>query len=171
MIAPTGGRMEMEYPIRKKNRLSNYDYSQNGAYFITICTENRKCLLSTIVGANMERPAYSQLTAAGKTVEEAIREIPAHYPNVRLEKYVIMPNHVHLLLMIDTLPGRPMVAPTVSRVIQQMKGHVTKRIGRSLFQKSFHDRIIRSDAEYDMIWEYIDTNPLRWELDCFYTEE
>ena len=101
----------------------------------------------------------------------AIRGIPVHYPNVRLEKYVIMPNHIHLLLMIDTLHGRSMIAPTISTVVRHMKGFATRSIGHRVFQKSFHDRIIRDDAEYDMIWDYIDTNPLRWELDCFYTEE
>jgi REP element-mobilizing transposase RayT len=161
----------MEQPRRKKNRLLNYDYSQNGAYFITICTENRKCLLSTIVGAIIDRPAYSRLTAAGEKVEEAIRGIPVHYPNVHLEKYVIMPNHIHLLLMIDTLHGRSMIAPTISTVVRHMKGFATRSIGHRVFQKSFHDRIIRDGAEYDEIWQYIDTNPLRWELDCFYTEE
>ena len=161
----------MEYPTRKKNRLSNYDYSQNGAYFITICTENRRCLLSTIVGAIIDRPAYSRLTAAGEKVEEAIRGIPVHYPNVRLEKYVIMPNHVHLLLMIDTLHGRSMIAPTISTVVRHMKGFATRSIGHRVFQKSFHDHIIRDQAHFDLIWNYIDTNPIRWKQDCFYTEE
>ena len=161
----------MEYPTRKKNRLSNYDYSQNGAYFITICTENRKCILSTIVGAINDRPAYSQLSVAGEKVEEVIRGIPVHYPNVRLEKYVIMPNHVHLLLMIDTLHGRSMIAPTISTVVRHMKGFATRSIGHRVFQKSFHDHIIRDQAHFDLIWNYIDTNPIRWEQDCFYTEE
>ena len=161
----------MEYPTRKKNRLSNYDYSQNGAYFITICTENRKCLLSTIVGAIIDRPAYSRLTAAGEKVEEAIRGIQVHYPNVRLEKYVIMPNHIHLLLMIDTLHGRSMIAPTISTVVRHMKGFATRSIGHRVFQKSFHDHIIRDQAHFDLIWNYIDTNPIRWKQDCFYTEE
>lgn len=161
----------MEQPVRKKNRLQFYDYSQNGAYFITICTEKRKNLLSCVVGASLARPAYVELTQAGRCVEQAIRHIPECYPQVRLEKYVIMPNHIHLLLMIDREPGRPRVAPTVSRIVQQTKGLSTKRIGRNVFQKSFHDRIVRDKAEYDMIWQYIDTNPLRWELDCFYAEE
>ena len=64
-----------------------------------------------------------------------------------------------------------MFAPTVSTIVRHMKGFATRSIGHRVFQKSFHDRIIRDDAEYDMIWNYIDTNPLRWELDCFYTEE
>ena len=161
----------MEQPVRKKNRLQTYDYSRNGAYFITICTKNKECILSETVGASIARPAYVRLTEVGVITKEAIEQIPKHYPDIQMEKYVIMPNHVHLLLLIDTLHGRPMVAPTVSRVIQQMKGSITKRLGRNVFQKSFHDRIIRNDAEYDMIWQYIDTNPLRWEMDCFYTEE
>ena len=161
----------MEQPKRKKNRLGSYDYSQNGAYFITICTEERKCILSATVGATLGRQADVRLTETGYWVEQAILRIPQCYPDVRLEKYAIMPNHVHLLLLIDTLPGRPRVAPTIYRIVQQTKGLASKLIGKPVFQKSFHDRVIRSDAEYDMIWEYIDTNPLRWELDCFYTEE
>ncbi len=161
----------MEQPSRKKNRLQNYDYSGNGAYFITICTENRKCLLSTVVGAILDRPAHVRLTKWGQYVEQAILRIPKSYQDIRLEKYVIMPNHIHLLLLIDTLHGRPRVAPTVSRVVQQTKGLATKQIGHKIFQKSFHDHIIRDDAHYDLIWNYIDTNPARWEQDCFYTEE
>ena len=161
----------VDYPKRKKNRLENYDYSQNGAYFITICTDDRKCLLSRIVGATLGRPAYAELTAWGKCVEHAILRIPECYPDVRLEKYVIMPNHIHLLLMIDTLHGRPRVAPTISRIVQQTKGLATRLIGHNIFQKSFHDHIIRDDAHYRMIWQYIDTNPARWQQDCFYTEE
>ncbi len=107
----------------------------------------------------------------GKKVEEAINEIPVHYPNVCVEKYVIMPNHIHLLLMIDTLPGRSVIAPTVSTVIRHMKGFTTRKIGCRIFQKSFHDHIIRKESDYQMIWQYIDTNPIRWEQDCFYTEE
>ena len=161
----------VDYPKRKKNRLKYYDYSMNGAYFITICTDERKCILSSIVGATLGRPAYAQLTEWGRYTEEAILRIPRCYPDVRVEKYVIMPNHIHLLLMIDTLHGRPRVAPTVSQIIQQTKGLATKMIGRQIFQKSFHDHIIRDDAHYQLIWNYIDTNPARWEQDCFYTEE
>ena len=161
----------MEQPKRKKNRLQSYDYSQNGAYFITICTEKRKNLLASVVGAILDRPAHVRLTEWGQAVEQAILKIPQCYPDVRLEKYVVMPNHIHLLLVIDTIPGRPRVAPTISRIVQQTKGLATKMIGKPIFQKSYHDRIVRSDAEYDMIWQYIDTNPIRWEQDCFYTEE
>ena len=164
-------KIEVTGPVRKNNRLETWNYSSNGAYFITICTQNRQCLLSHIVGATLGRPAYAQLTDMGRSVEYAVLRIPDCYENIRLEKYVIMPNHIHLLLMIDTLPGRPRGVPTISRIVQQTKGLSSKLIGKKVFQKSFHDRVIRSDAEYDKIWQYIDTNPTRWELDCFYTEE
>ena len=127
----------MEQPVRKKNRLENYDYSQNGAYFITICTDKRKCLLSTIVGAIIDRPAYAQLTEWGRYAEEAILRIPLCYPDVALEKYVIMPNHIHLLLLIDGVPGRPRVAPTISRIVQQTKGLVRSKSGTIYFKNPF----------------------------------
>ena len=163
--------MNEDRPVRKHNRLVQYDYSQNGAYFITVCTENRKSILSSVVGATIGRPAYVRLTNNGIIVDNAIHGIESHYEPVRVDKYVIMPNHIHLLLLIDSTDGRPMVAPTISRVIQQMKGIVTKQIGCNIWQKSFHDHIIRTESDYEMIWEYIDTNPGRWETDCFYTEE
>ena len=103
-------------------------------------------------------------------MEAAINGISAHYPDVHVEKYVIMPNHIHLLLIIDTLHGRSVIAPTVSTVIRHMKGFATRKIGCNVFQKSFHDHIIRNEAEYQLIWQYIDTNPIRWEQDCFYME-
>ena len=163
--------IEMNGPVRKKNRLEIWNYSSNGAYFITICTQNRQCMLSHIVGATIGRPAYAELTLIGMIVKNSISQIETYYPMVKVEHYVIMPNHIHLLLMINTLSGRPMVAPTISRVIAQMKGYASKQIGYSIWQKSFHDHIIRSELDYQRIWSYIDTNPARWKEDCFYMEE
>lgn len=83
-----------------------------------------------------------------------------------------MSNHVHLLLQINTdADGRPMVAPTISTVVQQFKGIVSKQIGHSIWQKLFHDHVIRNQADYMKIWEYIENNPLQWKLDCFYPED
>jgi len=64
-----------------------------------------------------------------------------------------------------------MLAPTISTVVQQFKGVITKRIGQSVWQKLFHDHVIRDQRDYDKIWQYIDNNPLRWKEDCFYEEE
>ena len=130
-----------------------------------------KCILADIdVGATIGRPNEIHLTAIGEIVDEAIRLIPQHYEVVFVDKYVIMPNHIHILLRIDR-GGRPMVAPTISRVVQQMKGYIAKKVGCSIWQKLFHDHIIRNQADYLKIWQYIDTNPLKWHDDCFYIKE
>lgn len=160
-----------ELPKRKPNRLNNYDYSTNGAYFITICTKNRRCFFWENVGASIARPYDYDLSEYGKIVDDAIIRINDIYPCVYVDKYVVMPNHIHIIIRIDKLTcGRPMVAPTVSTVVQQMKGHVTKQIGFSVWQKLFHDHIIRNKNDYETIWEYIATNPEKWTEDCFYTE-
>jgi len=161
---------------RKPNRLAYYDYSQPGAYFITICTRGKEKLLWNetfvpSVGATCGRPqSTEQLSPWGIVVHREIGKIESIYKGiVRIGKFVVMPNHVHMIIVIDTF-GRPQVAPTISRVIQQFKGSVSKQIGQPIWQRSFHDRIIRSEAEYLEIWQYIDTNPATWASDCFYTE-
>lgn len=163
-------------PKRRKNRLTEYDYSQNGAYFITICTQGRRQILwksaSAPVGASIARPQQTPaLSRTGKVVEACIIEIAERYPHISVEKYVIMPNHIHLLLLVQREPGgRAMLAPTVSTVIQQFKGAVSKRLGFTIWQKSFHDHVVRTEHGYRQIWNYIDTNPQNWHKDCFYEE-
>ena len=161
--------------IRKPIRLENYDYSQNGAYFITICVKDRLPILSEIsasaVGASIARPKdirvpKPELTDIGLIVERAIQSIPLHYENISVDKYVIMPNHVHLLIRIDSESGRAMLAPTgISGIVQQMKGYVTKQYGKAIWQKSFYDHVIRSERDYLEIWQYIDGNPAKWSED------
>ena len=89
-----------EPPKREHPRLKNYDYAQTGAYFVTFCTKDRKNILST-VGRGALAPPPVTLTPYGKIVDELIRNIPLVYPGTFLEHYVIMPNHVHLLLRLD----------------------------------------------------------------------
>ena len=108
------------------------------------------------------------MTDYGHAVEEAINNIPIIYPMISVDNYVIMPNHVHLLLVIQGDIWRPMVAPTVSRVLQQTKGAVTKRIGASIWQKSFYDHVIRTERDYRDIYTYIDNNPAHWAEDKYY---
>ena len=162
----------MEFQKRKPNRLKNYDYSQPNAYFITICTKNKEMLFWEYVGASIARTEKVCLSSYGRIVEEAISNIQTIYPAISVDNYVIMPNHIHLLLQIHTDDnGRAMLAPTISKVIQQMKGYVTKKIGASIWQKLFHDHVIRDDAGYLKIWNYIEGNPSKWEEDCFYVKE
>lgn len=149
---------------RKPNRLKGYDYSENGTYFITFCTQKRYELLWK---TGYQIPQY-ELSEYGEITEKMILKIPVCYPAVVVDQYVIMPNHVHLLLSIQK-QGRAMRAPTIATILNQMKGAITKQIGFSIWQKLFHDHIVRNQAEYQRIWEYIDTNPLKWEEDCFYS--
>ena len=158
-------------PTRKPNRIPDYNYSTPGAYFITICLKDRKNLLWENVGASIARPPLPPLSPYGQIVQAAICGISSHYPAVSVDHYVIMPNHIHLLLQIHSdESGRAMPAPTISVVVQQLKGVVTKQIGHSIWQKLFHDHVIRNETDYLKIWQYIDTNPSKWEEDCFYKE-
>lgn len=159
----------MDLPKRKPNRLKTYDYSMPGAYFITICTKDRKSLFWENVGASIARPQDVVLSYPGKIVDVAIRNIPEHYPAVTVDQYTIMPNHIHLLLQIHTDDGGNQIKmPSVSVVVQQMKGYVTKQLGYSIWQKLFHDRVIRNERDYQKIWNYIEGNPMKWSEDCFY---
>ena len=157
-----------ELPVRKPNRLKGYDYSQNGCYFITVSAKDRRELFwSQPVGACIARPPLSDM---GEVVRTAIENIPHIYDSITVDKYVIMPNHIHLILLISDDLGRAMRAPTISTVINQLKGHVTKEIGRSIWQKTFHDHIIRDEYEYRLIYQYIDENPARCSEDVYFPQ-
>ena len=166
-----------EFPKRKRNRLKNYDYSSVGAYFITICTKDKKVLFWSknqpdFVGEDIILPSDSvQLSLYGKIVEEAIKAIPKYYPHIELLQYVIMPNHIHMILYIPYNDGRMISSPTsILTAVGQMKRYVSKKIGESIWQKSFHDHVIRDKSDYDKISQYIYENPIKWQYDCFYVK-
>ncbi len=152
----------MELPERKANRLCEFDYSTNGAYFITICTQNRKKILSQIVGDGSPVPK-----PAGMIAEEYIQKIPEKYPTVSVDQYVIMPDHIHILLRINHGTGDP--SPTLGNVIGWYKYQVTKQINLQMnaeenkfFQRSYYDHVIRNQQDYNEVWEYIENNPRKW---------
>lgn len=158
--------MENQLPKRKKIRLSDYDYSMPGAYFITVCTANRKALFWANVGADNIRPNDIKLSAIGEIIDYAIKNIPISYPHINVDKYCIMPDHIHLLLVINAdIDGRMISAPTVSTVIGQFKRFVSKQVGFPLWQKSFIDEIIRNEQHYLTTWQYIDNNHLKYSLE------
>lgn len=165
----------MPFPQRRPTRLKGYDYSTPGAYFITICTKDRKRTLSDIAVGEGLAPPETHLTAIGRTAEAQLLAIEKRFPSVSIRKYVIMPNHIHLLLVLEERAGGASPSPTVPDVIGAFKS-VTTRLCRThgfqgpVFQRSFHDHVIRGEADYREIWEYIDGNPARWREDCFYTE-
>ena len=105
-----------------------------------------------------------QLTRIGQLTETAILAIPDRYPGVFVDHYVIMPNHVHLILRLDAESGRPMVVPTVGRILQQMKGWVTKQANQPVWQSRYYDHVIRDDYDYKIKYQYIDENPENWLL-------
>lgn len=152
-----------ERPKRKNIRIKDFDYSTSGAYFITICTTNRKNLLWDAVGADTIRPQNMPLSVIGKIVEQGILQMASHYRNVIVEKYCIMPDHVHFILSIESdIGGRIVSAPTISTVVGSMKRWVSTQVGKPIWQKSFYDHVIRSQQDYDEIWEYIENNPLKY---------
>lgn len=171
----------MNSPKRKQLRLSAYPYQQAGTYFVTICVDKRRRILwQTPVGAHSVRPeglqAAQVLSSTGMVVDHTIRQIPEHYQTVSVEKYVIMPNHVHLLLFLHPAEnsqgsGRTLCAPTLSRVIKHLKESVTKQLGRPIWQKSYYDHIIRNEGDFLQVWQYIDGNPAKWLEDPYYVNE
>lgn len=168
--------MKMDLPRRKTIRLKDYDYSQAGYYFVTICIQDKKMLLWSDVGAVTDCP---NLTETGKLIETALKNIETIYPDVFVDEYVIMPNHIHFILVIEN--GRPMVAPTVSHIIQQFKGYVTKNCRGdhrspvsspenppAIWQKSYYEHVIRNEQDLREIREYIINNPTKWLEDEYY---
>ncbi len=160
----------MELQKRKFIRLKGYDYSSNGAYFVTICTQNRECLFGEIVGDDAHIVPNIILSEIGMVVQRYINSIAG------IEKYVIMPNHVHLIIFISRnedgtmWASSPTTTQSIPQLIKSFKTLVTKQIGYSIWQRSFHDHIIRNEKEYQKIWEYIDTNPQKWEDDMYHTK-
>lgn len=156
----------MELPTRRQNRLTQYDYRTPNAYFITICTNNRRNLFWKDVGAIIDRPENVPLTSLGMVAQQSIRDISSHYPAITVDHSVIMPNHIHLLLQIHTdANGRSMIAPTISTVVRLMKGTVSKQAGFAVWQKGFYDHVIRNENDYQDIWNYIEGNPSKWTED------
>ena len=156
-------------PTRKQIRMPEFDYNSNGAYFLTFCTKDRKPLLSSVsVGTTIGRPPDIILTKYGHITEEAIKNIENVYPSVHVDNFVIMPNHVHLVLFLYCDDGRAMLVPTVAHVVQQLKGVITKHIGYSIWQTRFYDHVIRTERDYRDIYTYIDNNPAHWAEDEYY---
>ena len=153
---------EKELPKRKNIRLQGYDYSSEGCYFITICTEHRKNLLSTIVGGDdLAAPKEIILKPYGKIVEKYVISIEKAYDSVKVENYIIMPNHIHLLLLIDTYGLPRSSAPTIPDVVTALKKFTNRDCKHNLWQRGYMDHIIRNQSDFERHWEYIEYNALK----------
>lgn len=150
---------ENRFPNRKYPRLKKYDYNTPNYYFVTLCTGKKSCIFG--------QPG--ELNPFGKIAEEGLLQIKNHFPGVEINHYVIMPNHIHVILVLSD------DRHNLCSVIGTYKSYVSKRIhekdpNREVWQKSFYDHIIRSQKSYEKIWNYIETNPMRWGQDCFYEQ-
>ena len=163
---------------RRSIRLKGYDYTRSGLYFITICTYQKQCLFGDILDKQL------RLNDFGNTASECWQAIPKHFPKIKLDEFVIMPNHIHGILFITdnhrgkALPcsykgkfGNP-VAGSIPTIIGSYKSAVTKRIniirnskGSSLWQRNYYEHIIRNEESLNRIREYIINNPLSWKTD------
>ncbi len=172
----------MKNQPRRKNslRLKDYDYSQEGAYFVTLCAHQRLHLFGEIIDGEMKVNAW------GAIVEEEWAKTAIVRPYVELDVFVIMPNHVHGIIMIvgddkectGNLANRPNVTlqpASLGSIIGQFKSVVTKRINRSnnppdhpVWQRNYHDHIIRNLPDLNRIREYVQANPALWQADTFY---
>ena len=167
-------------PERKPTRLRGYDYNCDGAYFITICTQNRKHILSRIVGDGAHDVPQAILTEIGETVKKRILS-SNKIKNIFVEQYVIMPNHVHMIVRVANgmlaegvnVQNGTSRAPSptntaIPRFVSTLKRFCHAECGQKIFQRSYHDHIIRNGKDYEKIFDYIQNNPAQWEDDCFY---
>ena len=154
--------MKDNLPQRKNIRLKYYDYSLEGYCFITICTKNRECILSTIK-LNNNKNYNMALTPIGEKVDQYLNKVRNIYLNISIDEYIVMPNYIHIILIIQKKEKN-----SISKIIQQFKGMVTKDLGYSIWQKLFHEHIIRNEKEYLKIKQYIINNPYNWENDKYY---
>ena len=162
-------------PKRKRTRLKGYDYSLPGSYFITICTKDKKHLLSEITVGQGLAPAENRLTIYGFIAKEQIEALEKSYNNITVDKYVIMPNHIHVILILNYTAGDSQ-NPTITDIICAYKSLTTRECKKvrpvdKLFQTSFYEHVIRGREDYEEISEYIVNNPKQWELDNLYSEK
>lgn len=178
------------YPKRKHIRLRNFDYSTDGYYFITICTKYMKYYFGEIELNSEKLNAVLSPSAIGKITEAFLLEIPVHFPHTEIDEYVVMPNHIHCILILKRTINylvtqrfdssqianlnqfsKP-VPGSVSVIIQQFKSSVKRWCNKNnheyfRWHSKFHDHIIRNEAEYKRIKQYIINNPAKWRRDKF----
>ena len=162
----------MEFPVRKPPRMDWYDYNTPGYYFVTLCTARKEKFLCDIVGAGLLDGPECRMKEYGTIAEAQLEYMTDYYKDIRLEKYVIMPNHIHLLLHItqtDHSPASPQ-NNRVSHFVGTFKRFCNRRIGKDIWQPSFHDHVIRGERDYLKKWDYIEHNASKWLQDCYCCE-
>ena len=165
---------------RRSIRLRGYDYGQVGAYFVTICTHKRACLFGQVVDGTVQLNAFGQIVKSEWINTLSVR------PQVGLDEYVVMPNHIHgILVTVNTgrgvlqyaptaRQGAPFVSPsqTIGAIVRGFKSIATKRInalrhtpGMPVWQRNYYEEIIRDEHDLARIRQYIQDNPSKWPED------
>ena len=150
----------MPFYCRKPTRIPDFDYASQHYYFVTVCTKDKKCIFGT----------PKTLNSLGKIAWQEFMTLDSHYEGVRVDNFVIMPNHVHGIIEIVKIDGR---RTDLNNILGAYKAGVTRKIHAlqpdlNVWQRSFHDHVIRNQAEYEKIWNYVTYNGQKWESDCFY---
>lgn len=158
---------------RKSIRLKGYDYSKEGVYHITVATVNRECMFGNIINGEMF------LNDSGDIIQQEWTKTPVIRPNIRLDEFVIMPNHIHGIIIIEYSMGRGVLqyAPTkfqspsqtIGAIVRGFKSTVTKQINtirntplKQVWQRNYYEQIIQTDADLNRVREYIVNNPKQW---------
>ena len=161
----------MDKPNRKNIRLKGWDYSTNACYHVTICAKDRKCIFGQVKRTgDIERPYEVEFTPLGSVCNEAISGDAGKNPAVSIENFVVMPNHVHILVWIKRGEAKPV---DLSSFVKYLKSKVTRAarvagIQAEIWQKGYYERIIRNDEDFFGVWEYIDANPAKWDDDPYH---
>ncbi len=157
-----------QYPKRKHPRLKQYDYGLPGYFFVTIHAQADTPVLSRVGRGLAPAEAVVTLTALGEIAQKQLLALEQRFPSVRIEKYVIMPNHIHAIIrQMETAGASP--RPTLMDVVCAYKSLTTRACnqldqtpGRKLFQTSFYESVLRNEKAYQECWLYIDGNPGKW---------
>lgn len=152
---------ENKYPARKRTRLKEYDYSNNAYYFITICVNDKSEVFGSVENNKVLLNTY------GSVIEKHLLDLSDRFKSVEIDYYVIMPNHLHCILILD---NANIERNSVSEIMGAFKSITTIALHKNglknfKWQRSFYDRIIRDEKELFNIRQYIEQNPLRWELE------
>ena len=176
-------------PYRKHPRLKVFDYSSTGAYFITICTQNRRCILSRVVGRglapavingcnleNGDNESQIELKPIGIIVEQQLLLLEERYTCLEICEYVIMPNHIHIVFALSKETAEASPRPTIMDIVCSFKSLATRECKKvykidKLFQTSFFEHVIRDRNDYNKIVKYIYENPVKWYYDDLYADE
>lgn len=155
-------------------RLPGYDYTSEGYYFVTVCTREKRCVLGTVVGEGLAPPEV-RLSFVGQMVQEEVSQLPERFPQVTIDKYVIMPNHIHVILHLGAGGASPAHTASLSGILGALKSLTTRKwnqvraiSGEPLWQRSYYDHVIVNEQDYLRIWQYIDENPAKWREDTYY---